>query len=154
MNNTVYETENATAATATAGTKHLASLNEVFTFDSTTFVTLPHLEFEIKVGEQWTFEVNLMTNNIEDSLRAKALTPANSTGRLAVINAENSTVRGISINADTVVTVTPGTDDLIQIKGIVTAGENGVVQFQIRNNIVTTPQSFREHSWIEATKIS
>ena len=141
---TTYETFN----------KQLAALQNLFTFDSIDYVTVPDLQFEVKAGEKWVFEVNLFTNSIDVSFRVAAVSPAGSTGLMAVINAENATVRGVGINTDTVVSVTPGTDDLIQIKGIVNAGGSGVVQFQLRNNTGTTVQSFRADSWIEATQIS
>ena len=111
---TTYETFN----------KQSAALQNLFTFDSIDYVTVPDLQFEVKAGEKWVFEVNLMTNSIDVSFRVAAISPAGSTGLMAVINAENATVRGVGINTDTIVSVTPGTDDLIQIKGIVNAGES------------------------------
>ena len=119
--------------------------------------TIPDLQFDVKAGERWVFEVNLLANILDAAadLRAGTIAPAGSTGRITFVNAENAVVRGADINAATLSSaVAVGTDDLLQIKGIVNAGEDGVVQFQLRNNTGTNPQSFKADSWVEAKKIS
>ena len=138
-------------------TQQLAALQNQFDIDSTVLTTIPDLQFDVKSGEKWVFEVNLLANSLDaaSDLRAGTIAPAGSTGRFTFVNAENATVRGADINAATLaLVVATGTDDLIQIKGVVNAGEDGVVQFQLRNNTGTVLQSFRPDSWVEAKKIS
>ena len=137
-------------------TQQLAALQNQFDINSTDLVTIPDLQFDVKAGEKWVFEVNLLANNLDAAadLRAGTIAPTGSTGRFTFVNAENAVIRGADVNDATLaLVVATGTDDLIQIKGIVTAGEDGVVQFQLRNNTGTVLQSFRPDSWVEAKKI-
>ena len=138
-------------------TQQLAALQNQFDINSIVLTTIPDLQFDVKAGERWVFEVNLLANNLDatSDLRAGTIAPAGSTGRVAFVNAENAVVRGADINDATLsLAVALGTDDLIQLKGIVNAAADGVVQFQLRNNAGTVVQSFRADSWIEAKKIS
>ena len=138
-------------------TQHLAALQNQFDINDIVLTTIPDLQFDVKTGEQWVFEVNLLAESLDATadLRAGTIAPTGSTGRITFVNAENATVRGADINdATLVLAVGTGTDDLIQIKGIVNAGGDGVVQFQLRNNTGTVLQSFRADSWVEAKKIN
>ena len=137
-------------------TQQLAALQNQFDINSIDLTTIPDLQFDVKSGEKWVFEVNLLAESLDATadLRAGTIAPAGSTGRITFVNAENAVVRGADINAETLsLAVALGTDDLIQIKGIVNAGADGVVQFQLRNNTGTNLQSFKADSWIEAKKI-
>ena len=137
-------------------TQQLAVLQNQFDIDSTVLTTIPDLQFDVKTGERWVFEVNLLAESLNAAadLRVGTIAPANSTGRITFVNAENATVRGADINDATLaLVVATGTDDLIQVKGIVNAGGDGVVHFQLRNNTGTDLQSFRADSWLEAKKI-
>ena len=138
-------------------TQQLAALQNQFDINSIDLTTIPDLQFDVKSGEKWVFEVNLLAESLDATadLRAGTIAPAGSTGRITFVNAENAVVRGADINAETLsLAVALGTDDLIQIKGIVNAGADGVVQFQLRNNTGTNLQSFKADSWIEAKKIT
>ena len=138
-------------------TQQLAALQAQFDINSISLETIPDLQFDVKTGEKWVFEVNLLAISLDATadLRAGTIAPAGSTGRITFINAENAVVRGADINAATLaLVVATGTDDLLQIKGIVNAGADGVVQFQLRNNTGTVLQSFAADSWVEAKKIS
>ena len=137
--------------------QQLAALQNRFDINDIVLTTIPDLQFDVKAGEKWVFEVNLLAESLDATadLRAGTIAPAGSTGRITFVNAENAVVRGADINAATLsLAVAVGTDDLLQIKGIVNAGEDGVVQFQLRNNTGTNPQSFKADSWVEAKKIS
>ena len=138
-------------------TRQIAALQNQFDVDSTVLTTIPDLQFDVKADERWVFEVNLLAESLDATadLRAGTVAPAGSTGRIAFVNAENATVRGADINDATLaLVVATGTDDLIQIKGIVNAAADGVVQFQLRNNTGTVLQSFRADSWVEAHKLA
>ena len=137
-------------------TQQLAALQNQFDINDIVLTTIPDLQFDVKSGETWVFEVNLLAESLDATadLRAGTIAPTGSTGRITFVNAENATVRGADINdATLVLAVGTGTDDLIQIKGIVNAGGDGVVQFQLRNNTGTVLQSFRADSWVEAKRI-
>ena len=158
------EIENIGGSIADAGvatneevTQQLAALQNQFDINDIVLTTIPDLQFDVKTGEKWVFEVNLLAGSLDATadLRAGTIAPAGSTGRITFVNAENATVRGADINDATLsLAVALGTDDLIQLKGIVNAGGDGVVQFQLRNNAGTVLQSFRADSWVEAKKIS
>ena len=136
--------------------EHRVALQNQFDVNSTVPATIPDLQFDVNNGDTWGFEVNLLAVNLDTTadLRAGTIAPAGSTGWMAVVNAENSTVRSAVINADTILTVTTGTGDLLKIIGIVNAAADGVLQFQLRNNTGTNLQSFQEGSWLSAKKIS
>ena len=137
-------------------TQQLATLQNQFDINDIVLTTIPDLQFDVKTGEKWVFEVNLLAESLDATadLRAGTIAPSGSTGRIAFVNAENATVRGADINdATLVLAVAAGTDDLLQIKGIVNAASDGVVQFQLRNNTGTNLQSFKADSWIEAKRI-
>ena len=139
--------------------KHLADSfqsarrDSTLTINSTSLAT-SGLSFDVKNGDTWRFEFNLFATSLNSSadLRLQVDGPGN--GRCSFINIEIAQVRSAALNSlSSTLSVDTGSDDLIQVNGIMEATSDGTVELRLRNNSTSTPQTFSEWSYFIAQRI-